>query len=157
MRDSLGRSRKSVKLKYLSNSADGPVLLFERADTRSVRALRTALEPLASGHAPAVELHRVPGIEAVDGCQLVALLSDAPGDPLLGGGFAWRLKPLQWESVLGLLEPMVARRNDHRCWTGFAKVLVTIGIGIRYGGHWLEETQHGLPLERLETPRESTS
>ena len=97
-----------MKLRYLSNSANGPVLLFERADTGSVRALRTALESLVSGQAPAVELHRVPGIEAVDGCRLVALLSDAPTDPLLGGGFAWRLKPLQWESVLGLLEPLAA-------------------------------------------------
>ena len=101
-----------MKLRYLPVSGVGPVLLFEYADPVSARALITALEPLGDGQTSPVRLDAIPEIESVDGCQLIALASssaaEAPPDVT---SFLWCLKPVQWQSVAGLIEPFAAETS----------------------------------------------
>ena len=94
-----------MKLRYLARSADGPVLLLADADPTSARSLQVALSLLADGHSAPVQIHALPCIQAIDHCQFVAVLTDASIDSSSGECFFWRLKPVQWESVVGLLEP----------------------------------------------------
>jgi len=83
------------------------VLLFAGADPTSARSLLAALTDLASGYTLIAKLHDVPGIQACDNCELVAIVGDSSFEPMLKTTFVWRLNRVQWESVAGLLEPFV--------------------------------------------------
>ncbi len=98
-----------MNLRYLPDSADGPVVLLEDADPSSARAIMTALEDLATGQRSAVHFHKIPGIEPIDGCQLIALASDAAEESRPEPGrVVWGLRRVQWQSVIGLIEPFAA-------------------------------------------------
>jgi hypothetical protein len=95
-----------MNLSYRHDTSDGPVLLLGGATPTGAQALKAAFDGLASGQHAFVRLDSLPGVEAQGGCELVATCN-ASGTPSRPGPgrFVWSLRPLQWETVAGLVEP----------------------------------------------------
>ncbi|WP_242343796.1 hypothetical protein [Anaeromyxobacter terrae] len=94
-----------MRLQFISEgSQDTPLILITCNRAQAVAAFSAALLRTSSGP---VELHRLPGVEAVDGLSLVAhaTLRDLGVRKGAGSRFDWFLSQSGWEEVAGLLEP----------------------------------------------------
>lgn len=96
-----------MRIEFLAEgSEDCPLILLTREHEQDVPALAAALRRVPIGP---VELHKLPGVEAVGGVALVALTARAN----LGvrvrrhNVFEWVLDASGWEEVAGLLEPFI--------------------------------------------------
>jgi hypothetical protein len=95
----------TMKLDFVASGEPyGLVIRLYGSDGKVVGALKLALESLSQGP---IVLHAVPGIEALDGCHVTAVLVDrGRGLRRLGpNSFVWEENNLGWEQVIGLLEP----------------------------------------------------
>ena len=121
-----------MKLLFLPDTADGPVLLFADAYGRAATVLQVAFESLANGQTKSVALHAVSGIEASEGLELIA----ATGGTSSTGGlkdnsrYRWTLRPLEWETVAALVEPFVTnvagmQRHQYLGRVGAATVIIS--------------------------------
>jgi hypothetical protein len=97
-----------MKLEHLSDgSPECPLIRLHAFVPAEVRQLLAALQELASGAARQVELHGLPFIEAVAGCQLTLRVADWDQGMLRDAESAFHCALTRggWEDVAGLLEP----------------------------------------------------
>jgi hypothetical protein len=120
-----------MNLRFLPKTGEGPVLFFAQATPEDAQSLKIALDGLAEGRESVVHLDSLPGIVAEDGCELVAT-SHASGVTVRSGAgrFVWSLRPLQWETVAGLVEPFAsslthADVHQHLGQAGAATVIIS--------------------------------
>lgn len=106
-----------MNLEFLPDgSPDCPLIIFSWSVPEGAEQLRGALRGLASSSETAVEIHALPFISPVDGCQLSAHAAkeDVGARPLENAGnrFTWSLTRRSWQNALDLLGTMT--RQDVR-------------------------------------------
>jgi hypothetical protein len=103
-----------MRLEYFDDpSLQRPVLLLYGNDPAQTTLLRGAVQDLADGTTKDdLRVEGLPGFLGVDGCSLVAQVSDSNlGVQLIPGSdrsFRCELDPARWRHVWDLLEPFVA-------------------------------------------------
>lgn len=84
------------------------VLLIHGHEPKVVACLREQVAELAAERLTSFAVHELPGFRSVEGCQLFGERctwdSGARPDPK-PPIFRWRLTPLTWHNIEGLLEP----------------------------------------------------
>jgi hypothetical protein len=104
-----------MRLEYFDDpSLQRPVLLLYGNDPEEATLLRGAVEDLADGTTTDdFRVESLPGFLGVDGCSLIAQVSDSNlGVELIPGSdrsFSCKLDAARWRHVWGLLEPFVDR------------------------------------------------
>jgi hypothetical protein len=94
-----------MKLDFVSGfGLDCPMVRLYGREPERVRELMLALNDVARFP---VAIHGLPGIEAIDGCRLIARVGkrDRGVRKLKDGGFDWEMEPEGWAHVIGFLEP----------------------------------------------------
>jgi hypothetical protein len=99
-----------MKLEYLADgSPDCPLIRLYDFTGPEVAQLLTAVSSLASGATERVDVHRLPFVEAVGGCQL-ALVRRSWDQAIIRGRGLWEFEcgftPETWDNVAGLVEPI---------------------------------------------------
>jgi len=97
-----------LKLEFLADTSDGPVLLLYGPDSDEAIALRKALGELVEWPGRKLALHELPYVEAVNQCKLLAVCTNRDiGVRKVSKSlsFEWLLSSSSWSNVEGLLEP----------------------------------------------------
>jgi len=98
-----------MKLEYLPyGSPDCPLIRLYDFTTAEAVQLHRDVHALASGAAERFDVHRLPFVESVGGCQLAFVRQSWDGAIVRGRGsceFECRFTAGTWDNVAGLLEP----------------------------------------------------
>ena len=107
-----------LELEFMSEAAD-PVVLLSPSTPEKAEKLSQALSILVADNNAVVDVHALPFISPVDGCQLSAQVIDEDIGAVLientKNYFKWQLTSQGWEFVLVLLDTM----TEPDCTTGY--------------------------------------
>jgi hypothetical protein len=100
-----------VRLDYLAEgSPDCPLIRLSDFSASEASVLASAITLLASGQAEAVAVHELPGVVAVDGCELILRRRNWEQAVLRTGplSFECGFTLDTWDNMAGLVEPFAA-------------------------------------------------
>ena len=125
-----------MRLEFLpSGSTDCPLIrLFEFTPTEA-QELREAVADLAAGRVERILVHALPGVEAVNGCELVLCRrawdqSIAQVGPM---SFECGFTVGTWENVAGLIEPFTIGGDGYQWLAGIPGEAFML---LSPSGHW---------------------
>jgi hypothetical protein len=104
-----------MKIEHLAEgAADCPLIRIFGASVAEFRTLRSAIVALVNGQSTAVEVHALPGFQAVNGEKLTLIVGDGDSGIEQRGmlSFRWMLPRQKWDDVAALIEPFTASARD---------------------------------------------
>jgi hypothetical protein len=111
-----------MTLDFLADgSRDCPLLRLYGFVPAEARQLRAAVAGLAAGTSERVEVHRLPFVEAADGCRLTLIVQGWDGAVVRRGGpaeFACGFTAGTWDNVAALIEPFEQEANGFQWLAG---------------------------------------
>jgi hypothetical protein len=129
-----------MKIEYFAEGAiDCPLVLIYGDSCTEADTLRQAVNELADGTNTSFFLHDLPGFEAIDQCQVLAVadLEDIGArETDLPDMFEWTLRPESWAHVADLIEPFCALTGETGTRFQYLDEIGTISILISTNRRW---------------------
>ncbi len=129
-----------MRIEYFAKGAiDCPLILIYGDNRTEANVLRQAVIDLADGINTSLAIHNLPGFEAVDQCQVLAVagLEDiGVRETALSGMFEWTLRPESWVYVADLIKPFCALTEETRIRFQYLDEASTVSVLISTGRSW---------------------
>jgi hypothetical protein len=110
-----------MKLDYLaSGSPDCPIVRLYEFTDEEAGEFHAILAALAAGAVERVDVHELPFVQPIDGCQLVLLRRSWDQSIVRGTAahFECGLTTGAWDNVMGLVEPFAAGARGYQWLSG---------------------------------------
>jgi hypothetical protein len=109
-----------MKIEYVADALgkkNGLIRFYEfNEDER--QALVQNLRDLITGKQASVRIHELPGVEALAGLELTAMVGDRQKEivPLSDNRFNWIIRPVDWEDIVEKIETLPEDSKGHYQW-----------------------------------------
>ena len=129
-----------MRIEYFAKGAtDCPLILIYGDSLTGANALHQAVNNLAERTTTSFSLHNLPGFEAIDQCQVLAVAGSeniGARETDLSNVFEWTLRPEAWTHIADLIEPFCALARETGTRFQYLDEVGTISILISTSRSW---------------------
>jgi hypothetical protein len=109
-----------MKIEYISDASgkkNGLIRFYDFTGGER-QALVQNLRDLITGKQASVRIHELPGVKALAGLELTAMVGDRQKEivPLSGKRFNWIVRPIDWQDIIEKIEILPESSKGHYQW-----------------------------------------